>query len=444
MKRFYILYALLIPSVVFAQSSLSLEDCVTLAKEHNKRISAADFKVCSAKYERRATFANFLPTLSVEGLGVYSTAKGSLSMDGGILPVVGTDGAPTGDGAYFPGINLDYEFGWLYGAGVKIEQPIFMGGKVIAGHRMGRIGESIARQSRRLTETEVIVETARAYANVVQAKELQRVAASYNTLLNELMRSVEKAFERGVKSRNDVLKIEVKLDESRLNLRRAENAIHLAKMNLCHYIGRPLNDTLEVNGELPAIDYNLVLSTDISARPEVQMLANKSELMRQKINLTRAELLPQIGLVGQYGYLNGVKLGGNKLFDEWNFAAGIQVSIPIFNLGAHSHYRSAKMQYLQSKAEEEATVEQLILEVTQAANNLEESVLEHTLAERGVVSATENLRVSSRQYETGVETLSALLETQAIWQQAKQTLIKARINNFIRLIEYRKATGTVE
>ncbi len=441
MRRFYILFALFLPSVAFAQSALSLDDCIALAKEHNSRISAAGFQVQSAEYKRQAAFANFLPTLSAEGLGVYSSAKGSLGIEGGMLPVVGADGVPTGDGAYFPGINLDYEVGWLYNAGVKICQPLFTGGKVVTGYKMGRIGKAMALQNRRLTEAEVVVETARAYANVVRAAELQRVATSYHALLNELMRSVEKAFERGVKSRNDVLKVEVKLNESKLNLRRASNAIRLAKMNLCHCIGRELTDTLEVNGELPSVDYPVALSTDISARPEVQILAYRSELMRRKITLERAELLPQIGLVGQYGYLNGVKLGGNKLLDDWNFIAGVQVSIPIFNLGAHSNYRSAKMQYRQTKAEEEAALELLTLEVTQIANNLDESVLELALAERGVASATENMRVSSRQYEAGVETLSDLLEAQTLWLQAGQTLVETRINCFIRLIEYRKAIG---
>lgn len=444
MKRYCIWLALLVSPVAFAQSPLSLEDCITRAKEHNKRISAADFRVKSAKYERRATFANFLPTLSVEGLGAYSTSKGSFGVDEGLLPVVGAGGVPTGEGAYFPGIDVGYEMGWLYGAGVKLQQPVFMGGKVVAGYRMGRIGEAIARQNRRLTEAEVVVGTARAYANVVQATELQRVAMSYNTLLGELMHSVEKAYERGVKSRNDVLKVSVRLDESKLNLRRAENSIRLATMDLCRYIGHPLADTIEVSGGLPSVDYNPALSTDISARPEVQMLAHKSELMRQKVNLARAELLPQVGLVGQYGYLDGVKLGGNKLFGDWNFAAGLQVSVPLFNMGAHARFRSAKMQYHQQKAEEEEVIGLLNLEVVQAVNRLDESVLELTLAEQGVASATENLRVSNRQYEAGVETLSELLEAQVLWQKAHQTLVEARVNRFLRWIEYHKATGTVE
>ena len=64
--------------------------------------------------------------------------------------------------------------------------------------------------------------------------------------------------------------------------------------------------------------------------------------------------------------------------------------------------------------------------------------------ERSVASATENLRVSSRQYEAGVETLSDYLEAQVLWQRANQTLVETRINRFLRWIEYRKATGAVE
>lgn len=46
--------------------------------------------------------------------------------------------------------------------------------------------------------------------------------------------------------RNDVLKVEVKVNEGALNLKRTENAVRLAKMNLCHYIGYPLDSEVDV------------------------------------------------------------------------------------------------------------------------------------------------------------------------------------------------------
>lgn len=78
----------------------------------------------------------------------------------------------------------------------------------------------------------------------------------------------------------------------------------------------------------------------------------------------------------------------------------------------------------------------LVLEMTQAGNNLDESVLERSLAEASVVSAEENLRTSRLQYEKGVETLSDYLEAQVLWQQARQTQVDARVNCFLKWLEY--------
>ena len=294
-----------------------------------------------------------------------------------------------------------------------------------------------------MTESEIVVETTRAYATFVRAEDMRKIAISYNELLKELIRSVEKAMSNGVKTRNDLLKVEVKLNESELNLLRAKNACRLVAMNLCHYIGTSLDSTIKVSTELPATDYAITPSTDITNRPEVQMLAAKSEAMRQKVKMARAEMLPQIGLVGQYGYMHGLKLAGNNLFDKWNFAAGVQLSIPIIGLGSHSKYRQAQMNYREARAEEEDKLGLMTLEVTQAANNLEEAAFEVRLAEKGVTSATENLRVSSSQYRVGTETLSDHLEAQTLWLEAEQTLINARINQFLRWIEYRKVTGAI-
>ena len=425
MKRLnMIIIVLLAPMLGMTQERLTLDKCLELAKSNHKRIEVADFQLQSAKYEKKATFAHYYPTFSITGNGLYATSQGSLGIEGGMLPVIGADGLPTGTSAYFPGINLDYRIDGIYHASIQFQQPLYMGGKITAGYKMGKLGEALAFQNRRLTESEVIYETAQAYAHVIRASEIGKVASSYNNLLIELKHSVSKAFERGLKSRNDVLKVEVKLNESELNLKRAENAIRLATMNLCHYIGYPLATQIAVDNCFENTAHEKV-DADISLRPEVQLLSKKSELMRQKVNMARAEMLPQLGLVGQYGYTNGLKLNGSKLFDDWNFLIGMQLSIPIGNWSSHAKYRSAQMQYKQSQAEESEKLELMELEVTQAINNLNEAALELRLAESGCASATENLRVSSSQYSVGKESLTDYLEAQTLWLQAEQTLVDA-------------------
>jgi len=396
MKRILIYILVGLPLALQAQTALTLEKCIQMAKDNNKRTEAAEQQYLASRYERRSTKALFLPSFSLTGNALYSTSDGSYSSGNGQLPVLGADGMPTGQFAFFPGIDLSYGLDWIYSGGIKVEQPIYMGGKIRAGYRMAKIGNEMAWQNKRLTEAEIIVETSRAYAEAVRTQELTQVATSYHRLLTELMRTVESARKHGMKSQNDVLKVKVKLDESELNLRRAENGYRLARMNLCHYIGLPLTEQIEIENVLPHTDDTGERASDIYNRPEYRLLEQKTEMARQKVNVARSEHLPQIGLTGQYGYTNGIELNGQRM-----------------------------------------------LEMTQSFNNLDEAMLETKLAESSVASADENLRTSRLQYEKGVELLSDYLEAQTLWQQARQTHVNARVNCYLKWLEYQRATGKI-
>lgn len=62
---------------------------------------------------------------------------------------------------------------------------------------------------------------------------------------------MESAHKHGLKPQNDVLKVQVKLNESELNIRKADNALRLATMNLCHYIGKPLTADIRTADTFP-------------------------------------------------------------------------------------------------------------------------------------------------------------------------------------------------
>lgn len=446
MKRI-LLYIILIviPFAVYGQTVVTLEECISLAQENNRKIEASGQQFLASSYERRSAKALFFPTFSLSGNILYSSSSGSFSSGSGLLPVVGADGIPNGQSAFFPGLDVSYGLDWIYRGGIKVEQPLYTGGKIRAGYKMAKISNEIAGINKRLTEADIILETSRAYAEVVRTKELMQVAVSYNNLLNELMRTVEKAWKHGMKSYNEVLKVKVKLNESELNLRRAENGHRLATMNLCHYIGIPLTERVDVDCTLPE-DNEAVIRYEavIYNRPEYQVLERRVGLARQQVAMARSEYMPQIGMVGQYGYANGIELNGRKMFDDWSFMFGVQVSVPVFDFGRRiNKVRAAKSQYAGMEAEREDINEKLMLEMTQAFNNLDEASLEKELADSSLASAEENLRTSSKQYEKGTETVSDYMEAQALWQQAYQTHVNARINCYLKRLEYLRTIGGI-
>lgn len=427
-----------------AQRPLTLDDCVELARRHDRSLAAADREAEAARCEASAARTLALPSLSASGTALATTAAARLPIEGGLLPVLGADGLPTGASAYFPGLDLEAEGRTLCGGGVRVEQPLYAGGRIRLAARMARDGLSLAAEARRRTEAEVVVRTSRAYADAVRAAELRRVAEACRTLLVELERSIARTCREGMKPRNELLRVRVKLNESELNLLRAVHAQRLAAMFLCHCIGRPLTDSLVLEGTIPAAE-TTALPTGIDDRPEWRIVERQTDLSRRRVELARSERRPQLAAVGYYGYLGGGAVNGRMPLHGWNFTAGLRLSVPLFHFGERTNkVRVAEARYERMAAEREETRRLLQLEATRAADALAEAALEVRMAEASVAAADESLRMSRRCYEAGTESLAELLETQFLWQQARQTAVEARIGRYLRLLEWRQATGRIE
>ena len=326
-----------------------------------------------------------------------------------------------------------------------LKQPIYMGGKITSAYKMSKIGEQIASQNVRLTESEVIVETDNAFINAVKAKEMCKVASKYNETLTELLKNVEGAYKHGMKTKNDVLKVQVKVNESVLMMQKAQNAFKLAKMNLCHVIGKDMNEDIDIAYEnLKAENVNSG-SDDISARPEHEILSGKVELAKQQIAFTRSDFLPNIALSGGFSYANGIKVAGNKLLDNTSGTIMLTLNVPIFHFGEGiNKVKSAKAEHQIAMLEQSNLNEKMELELAQARNNLEESAIEVEITQKSLAQAEENMKMSKQQYEVGLEMLTNYLEAQSIWQQAYADVIDAKCAHFLATTKYLKASGQLD
>ncbi len=436
--------ALLFPLHIAAQdAALSIEECIGLALAHNRQLAASAMQTMGARYQAKSVRANFFPSLTAQGTALYSDANGSLGIAGGNLPTFLASGTPDGGFAYFPGTSIDYKVGAIFMAGAQLQQPIYTGGKLRAAYRMHTIAARMARLGETLTAQDVVVQTAEAYINVVKAREMLTVAQKYNETLDRLRQDVENACRHGLTPRNDALKVQVKLNESELGIRRAENALRLATMNLCHHIGRPLASQTEITGDLPNTEESAATTyPDITLRPEHELLADQTALSTQQARLARSDQLPQIGVSGNYSYIHGMRVNGSNLFDKGYFAAMLNVSLPLYHFGERANrVKAAKAKQAQALLEQEELDEKMRLELCAACNNLEEARLEAELTARSLEQATENMRVSRSHYDAGLETLSSHLEAQALWQQAYETHIEAQCQRYLSHIQYLKASG---
>lgn len=439
--------ALVVALATGAADLLTMEQCRSLALQHNKEIAAAKMQTESATYLRKSYKALFLPDFSISGNALYHTGDGGLSIPGGNLPTfsLSATGQPQFDGryAYFPGIDLDYKIGFVYTAGIQVKQPIYQGGKIITANRIARLSEQMSLENERLTASDVILDTETAYMLLVKATEMRKVAEKYHSLLAELLKNVESAYKHGLKPQNDVLKVQVKLNESELSLRKAENAIRLARMNLCHCIGRPLTDEIAVADSLPSLVADVTdMTLDITARPEYAILENKVAIAGQQVKLNRSEMLPKVGVQAGYAYTHGLKVRDNYLFDNGGFSVLLNVQVPLFHFGERSNkVRAAKSALQQAQLEQQNLNEKMTLELAQSLNNLDEARMECSIADRSLAQADENRRLSDSRFRVGLETLSDNLEAQALWQQAYETQVSSRYQLYLTYLACQKAAG---
>lgn len=427
------------------QETLSLPQCRKMALENNKQIAAAARKTTESQYIQKSMKGNFFPDIKAYGNNFYASINGTLNLPGGNLPVfipTASPAVPSGF-AYFPGIDLNMKVRNVLMAGVQIEQPLYMGGKIRAAYQMSKLGTQVSMLNEQLTASEVILQTEDAYAKLVKAQEMKKVAVSYHELLKELLKVVESAHKHGLKPKNDVLKVQVKLNESELGIRKAENACRLATMNLCHWTGMPLDTEVTIEAVYPHIPKASAQKTgSFVDRPEYAMLDHKVNLAKQEVRLQRSEMLPHIGIRGSYDYTNGVKINDQKLFDMGGFSVMLNVTVPIYHFGERRHkLKAAKVRLEQAQLEQSDLNEKMQLELTQASNNLDEARLESELADRSLEQAEENLRVSKSEFDAGLEMLSDHLEAQTLWQKAYATQVNAHFETYLQYVKYLKATG---
>lgn len=447
-----------------AQEVLTLDSCVQMALRSNREIKTAAMQAEQYKHTQKAYLANFFPKFTGNVLDAQSfdgkqTLKVELSkfvpadLAQAMAPYVQELQQVLSQflspedlqalAAFNPTIGIGYKIGNVFHAGVSLEQPIYMGGKVTAAYKMSKLGAQMAQVNQRLTEAQVILSTNEAYALLLQASEMHKVALQYDSLLSQLMSDVTAAERHGLRGHNDVLKVQVKKSEAELQVRQAENAIRLAQMNLCHYIGLPLTAQPMVD---PIVAEIVPASNDASVvgRPEYNILELKSQLSAQQVKLTRSDFLPQLGVMAHYGYTHGLEMMDEYLFKKPSAMVMVNLTVPLYHANEGYHkVKAAKLEHERTLLEQEDLIEKMNLELQQCANALDESILELEMTRKNVEQAKENLKASRKSFDVGLESLSDHLEAQTLWQQAYAKQVIAQAQVIVNTVRYKKASGSL-
>lgn len=464
--RRLITFAVLAASFVPAWGQkMSLDSCINRALSDNKDILAARAQLEKYQFKSKELTGNYLPKVSLIGVDMYSNLSNRMVMD-----IVGPVSSTFLDQMqqFFPDViddagkdyindyftqNLskynpviDYKVKNVFYGALTLEQPVFMGGKITTGNQMGKLGVKMASLGENLSKEEVIVQVNEAYQLLVKAKTLHEVALAYDSLMVKLTHDIDRAVERGMASRNDQLKVKVKKNEAELKVHQARSGVKLAQMNLCQIVGLPLSYDIDVYTDSDDAEFPSFLDGSEQNRTEYQILNLQTELAEKQVALEKADYLPQVGVVMQAYSLGGIQTMNQKLFNgKPSYAAMLSVKIPIFTGGQTGNkVNAAKRDLEMQRLQQQSLQEKMALDLQQQRNLVSDAALELEMRKANLEQCAENLRMSQRSYDAGMEPLSELLAAQLLWQQASAELVESRFQLSTQIVRFQKAAGQLD
>ena len=484
MKKLFLLTILLhLTFIVKAQTSLSLDSCRALALTNNKDLLISHEKINAAHYQRKAAFTNYLPNFSATGAymrnqkefsllnndqkaalsGLGTNLAGPLQQAAGIIaqlhpeiasqiPALGaslTSAFNEAGSSLVDALRTDTRN--VYAGAITLTQPLYMGGKIRAYNKITKYAEELAQQQHQGGMQEVIMSTDQAYWQVISLVNKKKLAEGYLKLLQQLDSDVEKMIAEGVATKADGLSVRVKVNEAEMTLTKVEDGLSLARMLLCQLCGIDLSSPITLADEdmedipLLTTDTHFDMSTAYANRPEIRSLELATQIYKQKVNVTRAEHLPSIALMGNYMVTNPSVFNSfeNKFKGMWN--VGVMVQIPIWHWGEGIYKtRAAKSEARIAQYQLQDAREKIELQVNQAAFKVNEAGKKLVMSTKNMEKAEENLRYATLGFKEGVIATSNVLEAQTAWLSAQSEKIDAQIDVKLTEIYLKKSLGTLK
>lgn len=470
-----------------AQQILTLDDCLRMSISGNKELEEAKQKVLMADYDKKIALANYFPKISASGTYMYNSRNLALVSDetGALLQNMGTmvqGSISSGLEAFkYATQNLPKDAMWqaalqamsgldvsgalnsigssidqalhldiqnIYGGIVSVQQPVFVGGKIIASNKIAGMAKELSETQYQSLCQDVMSQVEQAYWQIVSIAGKKKLAEAYEQMLGQMESDAEISVAEGVAVQSDLLSIKVKHNEAITMVNRTTNGLVLSKMLLCKQIGLPLDSDITLTDEnldfIPEPSYvnNKTLEQIEADRMETKMLDLAGKIYDKKVNVAVADMLPKIAITGNYLITNPNLFNGYQNKFGGMFNVGVCVNIPIFHATESlQKTRKAKAEAQIYKIRYEEACQKIDLQVQQLMRQQDESRNRMIAAASNLDCAEENLRSAMIGFSEGVVETNVTLQAQAAWMQAHSEYIDAGVEAQMTHSNLLKAQG---
>src|SRR5438270_160795 len=393
-------------------SALSLEQAIQLAIQNNLTTLLAREREREAEGLKDESRAGLLPNVS--GTAYQANLTQNLAALG-FQP--GT----------FPGITRTFIGPFNnFDARARLLQSIYSL-SAIRNFQAGKAGVHVAELQEGLAREQVATFTALTYLEALRSgREVEAVRADVD-LAQTLLKLAQDQHAAGVATGVDVTRAETRLAEERVRLSQAQTASEQAVLNLQRVVGLPLGaaltlaDPLRFTQEpLPAVE--TAVEEAGQARPEVRIAEAQLSLTGLERSATRAELLPSVDFVGDYG-VSGITPTNTALPTR---RVAVQLNVPIFNGGlTRGRIEVASSRERQAELELGSVRGQVEEDVRLAFSALRTTAEQVAAAEQSVVLAQRELEMARDRFRAGVGDNVEVVTAQAALSDARSSEVSA-------------------
>ena len=429
MQKTLISLLLILPWLASAQDtipSLSLDQAIAYALEHNYSSINAERDIVDAQKQKWETIATGLPQIN-----------GAVSYQNQLKQPVSQIPAEFFGGE--PGTYQEVVFGQAQSisATATLRQQIF-DGSYIVGVQATKTFLEYSQNNKEKTELEVRKSVVEAYGNVLLARESVQISEKNKSTLEENLYETKRIYENGLGDEESVDQLQITLstvDNQLKNARRMEK-ITLQMLNLV--LGLPIETPTILTENLDdltkkEIDFGLIDSEfNIENNVDYKMAANLNEQRFLELKLAKSRALPTLNAFINYG--------GNSFSNDFNFLdsgqqwfgssiLGVDLNIPIFSsLGRSASTQRAKIALEKAKTQFTEAQAQIRLQ-------LESAKSDYILAIEQYGTSKENLELAERienknqvKYEEGLATSFELRQAQTQLYTSQQEYLQSMVD----------------
>lgn len=418
-------------STSYAQETLSLQQALNYALEHNVNARKSRLEIDGGKYKTQEVRSQALPQISGNASLTYNAIIGQL--------VVG---------------DQSFQLGrkWNNNAGVQLSQELF-NQKVFTGLKAARTSESYYQLNSQLTEEQVIEQVANNYYQVLVSRQQLNVIDTNIKNVKVISQIVVNQYENGLAKKIDVDRIKVNLTNLQTQREQIVYAVDQLENQLKFSIGMPVAKAItlpqEQLSEVTSLP-ELADSVNLSGRTEMRLLNVQRDLYTLQKKAYIAEYYPTLSLTGnisksgQSDKFDLFKSGGSAFYYDAS-AIGVTLKVPIFNgFATRSRVRQADIDIRKADEDIKQTKNTLNLAYENAKIQLKDNMNTIRTQKENVVLAQEIYESTQNNYNNGLAALTDLLDTENALTSAQNSYTQALLNYKIAEIQLIKSNGNIK